>query len=229
MAQEYTGPEKRKAIRITVNYVVTYQNPGSKDYDITQVRNISQRGLLLISSRKFSVGDLLKMKIKLPFLPQQVEIIGEVVDSHKLLNTYETRVKFGYLEPEVFEHIGKLVKNAPGARSQKYSGPERRAYPRAEVRYVIHYRRKGSESYDITQVTSISQGGLLFLSTKGFNQGDLLNLEIKLPYAPHRLEAVGSVVATRKVADMYETRVKFVYMGPDTFKVIGRLVEREGR
>lgn len=117
MTQGYIVAEKRTNSRVTVNYVVSYRRQDLTDYDITQVKNISQRGLLLISSKQFSKGDILKMKIKLPFVSHKAEITGEVISSKKIAkktakgiaNIYETRIKFGYLEQETFKQISKLV------------------------------------------------------------------------------------------------------------------------
>lgn len=111
----------------------------------------------------------------------------------------------------------------------EYTGPERRAYPRITVRYVTSYKHQGLTSYDITQVTSISQGGLLFISSKNFNKGDILKMNIRLPYAPHKLEITGEVVVCKEIAEVYETRIKFVYLDAETFKEIGKLVEKNKR
>lgn len=118
--EQYKGSERRKHERANVNFVVSYrvQEPLA-NYDLSQTKNISQGGLLLTTNKMFESGTHLAMTIRLPFLDDKIEILGEVVDSREVVKglIYETRIKFMNLPEEFFRELGIYIK----ALLQKWS------------------------------------------------------------------------------------------------------------
>lgn len=93
----YTGSERRKHPRISGRFIVSYRVLNEADnIDISQTRNISLGGMLLTTNRKFEVGINLALEIRLPFDPDPIMIIGEVIESTEVSKDliYDTRLSF---------------------------------------------------------------------------------------------------------------------------------------
>lgn len=109
---EYTGSEKRKHFRVNVNFVVSYRiKELPHTYDLTQTRNASQGGILLTTNKIFEKGTGMAMIIRFPFVPQKIEVTGEVVASKEIVRDliYETRIKFLDLDEDFFRKLGKFI------------------------------------------------------------------------------------------------------------------------
>jgi len=104
--------DRRQYARLKGNFVVSYrikQLPGN--YDLSQTRDVNQGGMMLTTNRIFENGTHLVMIIRLPFISKKIEILGEVVNSRKVVRNliYETRIKFLSLDKEFFKKLGKFV------------------------------------------------------------------------------------------------------------------------
>ncbi len=111
--EKYHGPERRNYPRIKANFIVSYRNKYiPKDYDLSQTKNVSQGGLVLTTNKKFAPGTQLALTIKFPFVPQRVEVLGNVVDSKEIVkdNIYETRLSFVDLQDDIFAELGVFIK-----------------------------------------------------------------------------------------------------------------------
>ena len=108
---EYKGPERRKHPRIYGNFVVSYKILDKDKADLSQTRNISEGGMLLTTNRVFPKGTLLDMSIRLPFIDEKINVIGEVLESEEKVKglIYETRIAFRQASSESQEAIGKSV------------------------------------------------------------------------------------------------------------------------
>ena len=111
--QGYSGPEKRKHPRIEANFVVSYRvkDPSAR-YDLSQTKNISQGGILLITNQEFDKGTKLTIVIRFPLIPEKIEIDGAVIDSKEVVRKliYETRIQFVNLNKEFFIKLGEFIK-----------------------------------------------------------------------------------------------------------------------
>lgn len=113
MGQKYTGEERRKWPRINANFVVSYRiQETPDDYDLSQTKDIGQGGVLITTNKPFNTGAHLTMLLRIPFVPQKIEITGEVVASTEMVRDliYETRVKFLSLNSDFFEKLGEFIK-----------------------------------------------------------------------------------------------------------------------
>ena len=110
---KYDGQEKRRHTRMKVNFVVSYRTVKLPEgYDLTQTRNLSQGGMLLTTNKLFDKGICLAMIMRFPFVPQKIQITGEVVSSKEVVRglIYETRIKFFDLDEGFFRELGAFIR-----------------------------------------------------------------------------------------------------------------------
>jgi hypothetical protein len=106
---------------------------------------------------------------------------------------------------------------------EKYTGTERRKFPRANANFVVSYRVKHQGSYDLSQTKNISQGGLLITTNKKFENGTQLAMTIRFPFVEQKIEITGEVVDSKEIVKglIYETRLKFTDLPQEFFKELG--------
>jgi hypothetical protein len=110
---KYGGPERRKNPRLDVNFVVSYRLREVPDSaDLSQTKNVSQGGMLITTNKKFAPGIHLAVTIRFPFVPQKIELTGEVIESREVVREliYETRVKFINLDDGFLRELGEFIK-----------------------------------------------------------------------------------------------------------------------
>ena len=107
--------EHRKFKRIDGTYIVSYAPIKGDElkFDVSQTRNVSEGGLLFISDRKFEKDTVLKIKLRLPELPDYAIVQAQVIDSVKMAKgmMYGTRARFINVEQKVKDAIKRLVEN----------------------------------------------------------------------------------------------------------------------
>ena len=97
MANEYTGVEKRKYPRANGRFIVSYRViPSNSNNDISQTKNLSLGGMLLTTNCQFPIGTKLALEIRLPFDPDPIMIIANVLQSIEISKgvIYDTRLGF---------------------------------------------------------------------------------------------------------------------------------------
>jgi len=93
----YAGPERRKHARISGRFIVSYRILQEEDnVDVTQTKNLSLGGMLLTTNRSFDAGTNLAIEIRLPFDPNPIMLIANVIDSREISKDliYDTRLRF---------------------------------------------------------------------------------------------------------------------------------------
>ena len=93
----YAGPEKRNDSRISGRFIVSYRILKEKEnLDVSQTKNISLGGMLITTNRQFEPGVKLVLKIRLPFDPHPIMLVGKVIDSREITKDliYDTRLEF---------------------------------------------------------------------------------------------------------------------------------------
>lgn len=104
--------ERRKYSRIDGKFVVSYRIKDSNmGYDLSQTRNVCQKGLMLTTARNFDKGAVLEMSIRFPFIIQKIKVSGEVVDCKEVVagRLYETRVKLLDLDDSFVKDLGDFI------------------------------------------------------------------------------------------------------------------------
>lgn len=93
----YIGPERRKHPRIAGRFIVSYRILNEADnVDISQTKNLSLGGMLLTTNRQFQSSAKLALEIRLPFEPEPLILIAEVIESREITKNliYDTRLSF---------------------------------------------------------------------------------------------------------------------------------------
>ena len=97
----YPGQERRQHPRVNGRFIVSYRVLSEKDnIDITQTKNLSLGGMLLTTNRAFSPGTTLAIEIRLPFDPNPIMLIANVVESSEIAKDfiYDTRLSFAAVD-----------------------------------------------------------------------------------------------------------------------------------
>lgn len=118
-SKEYPN-ERRKQARITRTFKVAYSTPKSfVDNYIQKVPNVSLSGLFVKTDDPLNPGEKFNLKIFLPDKGDELEVLGEVIWSHKEKRVTPEKifppgmgVKFLNLSKEGKERIISLLKRA---------------------------------------------------------------------------------------------------------------------
>jgi hypothetical protein len=109
-------PERRKFKRIDKSYVISYTPVEGEELksDVSQIKNLSEDGLLFIADKEFEKDIILKIKLKLPEFQDYVIVKVKVIASKKFAKgmMYDIRAQFVEIEQKVRDSIKKLVEYA---------------------------------------------------------------------------------------------------------------------
>ena len=93
-----------------------------------------------------------------------------------------------------------------------YNGQERRKHKRIDASFIVSYRIKQEiNNSDLSQTKNVSEGGMLLTTNRKFDKGTHLEMIIRFPFLPKRINIEGEVVDSKEVVRnvIYETRIKF--------------------
>lgn len=117
--------------------------------------------------------------------------------------------------------------------SDKYSGAERRRYPRLHASVVEYYPIGRAEATEMSFTENIGAGGICIFVTENLDIDTLLFLKIYLPHKETPIEAKGKVVWTAKSSFLgiertknFDVGVTFVEIGEDDRKDIAEYVRK---
>jgi hypothetical protein len=99
-----------------------------------------------------------------------------------------------------------------------YSGEEKRKFPRIEAHYMLKCRQlEQAGGFDVTSTRNISQGGATITTSCQFEEGNLLELTFKFPFATESVPVKAQVLDCRTIikGSVWELRIKFVDMPED--------------
>lgn len=109
------------------------------------------------------------------------------------------------------------------------SDGDKRKYPRMGYTFIVSYKRKGSDLYDLTQTRDISKKGAMLTTSCLFEEGTHLDMIIKLPFAYEKITITGQVVGAESIEGkkcrFYKTRVKFVDISPELTQKLGDFID----
>jgi c-di-GMP-binding flagellar brake protein YcgR len=222
--------EKRKAVRLRRQLFIQYgfKINDQQKWDIGTLRDISEIGMCFITSRSFSIGWVLDLRVKFPSDPSLLlEIKGKVVASKgSLSDTYMTRVEFFGLDEKQKKAVQVYIQSY--SDPAEYTGVERRRNPRINSNFVVSYRMlEEKDNVDISQTKNLSLGGMLLTTNRLLAPGTKLALEIRLPAALESIRIIGEVVDAREVVKgvIYDTRIKFLTVDENYLKSIRATVD----
>ena len=106
---------------------------------------------------------------------------------------------------------------------------ERRKSKRIRKNFILSYFEKNfpQRRYELTQLKNIGRGGMCFITSKQFETGIKIGIELKTPYLAEATHLEASVLESHeKVKNMiYETRVKFESLDPEGEFLLAKLIE----
>ena len=111
----------------------------------------------------------------------------------------------------------------------KKSDPERRKTPRITKNFILSYFDKAhpDERFELTQLKNIGKKGMCFITSRAFEQGIKMGVELTTPYLAETTYLEGTVLGSHeKIKGMiYETRVMFEGLNPEAEYLLSELVE----
>ena len=118
----FVGTDRRAYPRTDANLVVSYRAKGiGSDYDISQSKNLSQGGMLLTTNRQFSPSETLTLTLRLPYMPDAIEVAGTVITSKEVVRDliYDTHIQFASLDERARQQLSDFVYR-PEERPRSY-------------------------------------------------------------------------------------------------------------
>ncbi|HQP10894.1 MAG TPA: PilZ domain-containing protein [Candidatus Omnitrophota bacterium] len=109
-------------------------------------------------------------------------------------------------------------------------GPDkdRRRYERIQKSFILSYYdlANPSQKHEITQLKNISLGGICFITTRSFEPGTKLGIELKTPYIAGTTYLQGSVLQSHEKmkATIYETRLAFETLDAEATVLLEKLM-----
>ena len=107
---------------------------------------------------------------------------------------------------------------------------ERRRYKRINKNFILSYFIKNlpEKRFEITQLKNISLGGMCFITSKAFEAGTEMGIELKTPYMSDVTYLEGRILQSHvKVKNMiYETRFEFENIQPMTMKKFNQRIDK---
>jgi len=105
--------ERRRYFRIKKNFLLSYSDKSKPDrqYEISQLKNISLGGICFITSQSFPPSTILCVELKTPYVAETTYLEGVVLESHEKMKNkiYETRLEFKGLDTEAKILLEKLM------------------------------------------------------------------------------------------------------------------------
>ena len=93
-------------------FIVSYRViPSNSNADISQTKNLSLGGMLLTTNCQFPIGTNLALEIRLPFDPNPITIMANVLESSEISKglIYDTRLNFLAVDEKHRKIIGETV------------------------------------------------------------------------------------------------------------------------
>jgi hypothetical protein len=106
---------------------------------------------------------------------------------------------------------------------------EKRRFKRFNKDYTIHYvtEEHPKIKYDISKIKNISEGGILFTTSKPFKKGNIVSLKIRLPqagdYVIFKVQVIDSVEIGKDM--LYNIRAMFLNIDEGTKEMLRKISE----
>ena len=108
-----------------------------------------------------------------------------------------------------------------------YAGPDRRKSPRIRANFIVSYRvLDEAHTTDITQTKNMGLGGMLLTTSKKFEPGTKLAIEIRLPFERTPIMMIGRVIESCEITRdlIYDTRLEFMAIDENHRVIISKTV-----
>jgi c-di-GMP-binding flagellar brake protein YcgR len=108
-----------------------------------------------------------------------------------------------------------------------YQGVERRKADRIKANFIVSYRVLDEiNNMDITQTKNMGLGGMLLTTSRKFDVGTNLAIEIRLPFERTPIMLIGKVVESVEITKdlIYDTRLEFLAIDENHRSIISKTV-----
>jgi hypothetical protein len=108
-----------------------------------------------------------------------------------------------------------------------YQGVERRKADRVKANFIVSYRVLDEiNNMDITQTKNLGLGGMLLTTSRMFDVGTNLAIEIRLPFERSPIMLIGKVIDSTEITKdlIYDTRLEFMAIDENHRAIIGKTV-----
>ncbi len=108
-----------------------------------------------------------------------------------------------------------------------YEGVERRKHERIKANFIVSYRVLDEiNNIDITQTRNLGLGGMLLTTSRQFDKGMNLAIEIRLPFERNPIMLIGRVVESSEITKdlIYDTRLEFLAIDENHRNIISKTV-----
>ncbi|HOW42874.1 MAG TPA: PilZ domain-containing protein [Candidatus Omnitrophota bacterium] len=108
-----------------------------------------------------------------------------------------------------------------------YQGVERRKSDRIRANFIVSYRVLDEiNNTDITQTKNMSLGGMLLTTSRKFESGMHLAIEIRLPFERNPIMMIGKVIESTEITKdlIYDTRLEFLAIDENHRSIISKTV-----
>lgn len=108
-----------------------------------------------------------------------------------------------------------------------YQGIERRKSDRIKANFIVSYRVLDEiDNMDITQTKNLGLGGMLLTTSRMFDVGTHLAIEIRLPFERSPIMLIGKVIESVEITKdlIYDTRLEFMAIDENHRSIISKTV-----
>ena len=108
-----------------------------------------------------------------------------------------------------------------------YQGTEKRKSERIKANFIVSYRVLDEiDNMDITQTKNLGLGGMLLTTSRMFDVGTNLAIEIRLPFERCPIMLIGKVVESLEITKdlIYDTRLQFMAIDENHRSIISKTV-----
>ncbi|MFH1654993.1 MAG: PilZ domain-containing protein [Candidatus Omnitrophota bacterium] len=105
---------------------------------------------------------------------------------------------------------------------------ERRKFERIKKHFVLTYKVRGKEEkYEVSQIKNISEGGMLFTTSKDFLPQTILEIGLKTPISAKNINLITKVIESQTAVEglIYNTRVSFIEVDEESKLMIKETVD----
>lgn len=208
------------------------QDPYSKAWIPADVANLSETGLCVNAAIRLSPGSLIDVRLNLAHAPEKrLEARAQVVESNQVGDgQFQSRCSFEQLSERdkrlLRTYIAWILVNQ-GGTPMAYEGTERRKHDRIRANFIVSYRVLDElDNTDITQTKNLGLGGMLLTTSRHFDPGMNLAIEIRLPFERNPIMMIGRVVESIEITRdlIYDTRLQFLAIDENHRSIISKTV-----
>ncbi len=113
MENQWSHDERRRYIRITKHFIISYYDKSDPEvrHSVSQLNNVSMGGMSFIALENYAPSTKMAIKLKTPYIEDTVYIEGAVLECREKIKNmiYEIRLSFDPLSTDAEIILKKIV------------------------------------------------------------------------------------------------------------------------